>query len=173
MVAELCIQTYDRLTLPYNPDLDLGRELFIGNCPVCMLAPRTYREKVLPYDRFIRSQTRHLGLHHCGVIDRYLEDYRSLEPLAFIEVGWGSNVGAVRATFPTTTLDLMMNVYDAQGMSEERLREAVAEVVCLAAPARYVRDIWMADIGPEVPDEVIANFVEAVNAALPPANGRA
>ena len=34
------------------------------------------------------------------------------------------------------------------------------------SPADLMRDIWVADIGPDVPDRVVMDFVEAVNAAF-------
>jgi len=34
------------------------------------------------------------------------------------------------------------------------------------SPKDRIRDIWVADIGPDVPDRVVMDFVEAVNAAF-------
>lgn len=165
-IAELCLETYDRLTLPFNPKLDPGRELFIGNCPVMMLDPATYSSEVFPADLYIRTHVRKFGLHHCGPMDRYLEQYKCLGPCEYIEVGWGSSLAQVRQAFPTTTLDLMINIPAVQVMSADRLAETLRDMVEQAAPRELIRDIFMADIGPEVPDSVIHNFVEAVNAAF-------
>jgi hypothetical protein len=189
-VAELCLETYDQLTLPFSQDrcekaligktetgetpvlrsagLDQGRELFIGNCPVMMLAPRTYREEVLPADQYLRRGVKRFGLHHCGPMDRYLEDYKSLAPCEYIEVGWGSTVSKVRSAFPTTTLDLMINIPAVQSMPPDCLAEALREMVAQAAPSALIRDIFMADLGPEVPDAMVENFVAAVNRAFGP-----
>ncbi len=166
MIAELCVETYDRLTLPMNPALDPGRELFIGNCPVMMLDPGTYRTEVLPADQYMRGRVNKFGLHHCGPMDRYLEDYQSLGPCEYIEVGWGSSVAKVRSAFPSTTLDLMINIPDVQKMARDRMAERLCEMVAEARPQPLIRDIYMADIGPDVPDAVVENFVEAVNAAF-------
>jgi hypothetical protein len=166
MIAGLCLDTYDQLTLPWSPGLDPGRELFIGNCPVMMLDPNTYRDEVLPADQLVRIGVKKFGLHHCGPMDRYLDLYKSLASCEYIEVGWGSSVARVREAFPTTTLDLMINIPDVQAMPANRLAESLKRMVADAAPRALVRDIFMADIGPEVPDTLVANFVEAVNAAL-------
>jgi hypothetical protein len=39
-------------------------------------------------------------------------------------------------------------------------------MVSQATPRALIRDIYLADIGPEVPDTTVERFVEAVNAAF-------
>ncbi len=165
-MAELCLDTYDQLTLPLNPHLDPGRELFLGNCPVMMLAPTTYRNEVFPADYWLRRQVKRFGLHHCGPMDRYLGDYQALGPCDYVEVGWGSALAKVREAFPATPLDLMINIPAVQAMPRGRLGDTLREMVLQAAPQNLIRDIFMADVGPEVPDAVIENFVWAVDAAF-------
>jgi len=166
LIADMCIESYNVLTVAFDPELSARRDMFIGNCPVMMLSPRTYREVVLPADLRFRKQVQKFSLHHCGPMDRYLEDYKRLEPIEFIEVGWGSNIAAVRRAFPTATLDLMINVYDACSMSASRMRDVTADMVREGSPKDRIRDVWMADIGPDVPDRVVVDFVEAVNAVF-------
>ena len=165
-VADLCLECFDKLTLPLNPELGLEREMFIGNCPVAMVSPKMYLDQILPSDMRLRRKVRKLGLHHCGKMDGYLKAYTALLPLEFIEVGWGSTIAAVRQTFPTTILDLMIHVYDVCEMSASTMRAVITDIVRQGAPKRRIRDIWMADIGPDVSDQVVVNFVEAVNAAF-------
>ncbi len=166
MLAELCVETYDQLTLPFNPHLDPGRELFIGNCPVVMIDPETYRKEVFPADSYLRGRVKKFGLHHCGAMDRYLTDYQRLGPCEYIEVGWGSTLTSVRQAFPSTTLDLMINIPAVQAMPQDRLTETLREMVAQAAPRALIRDIFMADVGPDVPDATVARFVEAVNSGF-------
>lgn len=166
MVAQLCLETYDELTLPLNPELGVGRELFIGNCPVMMLDQATYRNEVFPADHYLRSHVEKFGLHHCGPMDRYIENYKALGPCEYIEVGWGTTVAKVREAFPTTILDLMINIPVVQTMARGQLKDSIAEMINRAQPLELIRDIFMADIGPDVPDATVENFVEAVNAVL-------
>lgn len=166
MIADLCLETYDELTLPFNPHLGPDRQLFLGNCPVMMLDPATYRDEVFPTDQYLRARVKKFGLHHCGSMDRYLGHYQALGPCEYIEVGWGSAVAKVREAFPTTTLDLMINIPAVQAMPLDRLTETLWEMASQAAPQALVRDIFMADIGADVPDATIQSFVEAVNAAF-------
>ena len=166
MIAGLCLETFDQLTLPYSPRLDPGRELFLGNCPVIMLDPKTYRDEVFPADQYLRAGVKKFGLHHCGPMDRYLGQYQALGPCEYLEVGWGSTLARVRQAFPATTLDLMINIPAVQAMPPGRLAETLRDMVAQAAPRTLIRDIFLADIGPDVPDAAVVNFVEAVNAAF-------
>jgi len=163
MIADVCIDSYDRLTVEFDPKAASGREMFIGNCPVMMISPRTYCEIVLPVDLRLRQRVRKFGLHHCGPMNPYLGAYKKLEPLEYIEVGWGSDVGAVRQAFPDSTLDLMINIYDLQSMTRLAIRELIADMVRQAGPMCHLRDVWVADVGPEVSDEKVLDFVEAVD----------
>jgi uroporphyrinogen-III decarboxylase len=110
MVADLCLECYDQLTLPFCSELGAGRVMSIGNCPVGMISPKMYEAQVLPSDMRLRNNVGSLVLHHCGVVDGYLKAYQALRPLGWIEVGWGSDVAAARAAFPATIFDLMINV---------------------------------------------------------------
>jgi len=166
LITSLWLECYDRLTAPFSPDLDPGREICIGNCPVGMVSPTMYCTQVLPADLDLRRNVRKLALHHCGVMDRYLSAYQSLNPLEYIEVGWGSDVGAVRGAFPNTVLDLMINVYDVANMSPLTLRDVITDMLKQGAPPSAIRDVWMADVGPDVPDQLVIDFVEAVDAAF-------
>lgn len=167
-IADVCIESYDRLTVAFDPKAPLGREMFIGNCPVMMISPRTYSERVLPVDLRLRQRVQRFGLHHCGPMDRYLEAYQSLEPIEYIEVGWGSNVAAVRRAFPEAILDLLINIYDLQNLSRSAMDDLLVNMLHQAEPILRVRDIYVADIGPEVSDETVLNFVEAVDQAIHP-----
>jgi hypothetical protein len=166
LVTSLWLECYDQFVTPLSPHLDPGREICVGNCPVGMVSPSLYRTQVLPADLDLRKNFRKLALHHCGIMNRYLPSYQALSPLEYIEVGWGSDVAAVRASFPNTILDLMINVYDVAGMTASELRGTLARLVQQGEPRHLIRDIWMADIGPDVSDDVVLGFVEAVNAAF-------
>ena len=60
----------------------------------------------------------------------------------------------------------MINIPAVQTMSDSQLRDTVQEMVEQAASRDLVRDIFMADIGPDVLDATVQSFVAAVNAAF-------
>jgi hypothetical protein len=166
LIAEVCVETYDCLTVPFSHATSSAREMFIGNCPVVMISPRMYREAVLPADQRFRRQIQRFGLHHCGVMDRYLEDYRSLEPIDYVEVGWGTDLAAARRAFPHSIFDLMINIYDLQNMPRSVMQQKIAGMVTDARPASLIRDFFVADIGPDVSDTKVLEFIEAVDLAF-------
>jgi uroporphyrinogen-III decarboxylase len=166
VIADVCVESYDQLTVPFNPAMGTAREMFIGNCPVIMMRPQMYRQAVLPADQRLRRQVQRFGLHHCGVMDRYLETYKCLEPIEYLEVGWGTDLAAARQAFPTVIFDLMINIYDLQSMPQSVIREKVANMLEQAQPMALVRDFFVADIGPDVPDAKVLEFIEAVDLAV-------
>ena len=171
-IADVCVDCYDNLTIAFDRTVPAGREMFIGNCPVMMVSPSTYAEVVQPADLRFRGQVSRFGLHHCGQMDRYLEAYQRLRPVEYVEVGWGSNVAAVRQAFPDAKLDLMINIFDLQSMSRPAVEELILKMVRAAGPVSLLRDLWVADIGPEVPDALVLDFVAAVDSAVRQASAR-
>ena len=99
-------------------------------------------------------------------MDRYLEQYQALGPCEYIEVGWGSDISKVRQAFPATTLDLMINIPNVQAMPRGELKDLLQAMVSQGAPRSLIRDIYLADIGPDVPDATVESFVSAVDAAF-------
>ncbi len=51
-------------------------------------------------------------------------------------------------------------------MSPDELKAALRERVAQGAPRSLIRDIFLADIGPDVPDAMVESFVSAVDAAF-------
>jgi hypothetical protein len=41
-----------------------------------------------------------------------------------------------------------------------------SSMIAHGAPQNAIRDVWMADVGPDVPDQLVIGFVEAVDAAF-------
>jgi hypothetical protein len=132
----------------------------IGNCPVCMISPETYREVVLPVDRWLRAEFRDFGLHHCGLFHPYAEVYAELGPSS-LDVGWGSDLQRVRQVFPQTPMSLMIEASALVGKSEAELDALVAETAEAAAPLELVTKLWVAEIGPDIPDATVRRLVTA------------
>jgi hypothetical protein len=132
----------------------------IGNCPVCMLSPATYRAVVLPADLWWRRKFQQFGLHHCGLIHAYAEVYQALHPNS-LDVGWGSDLAAVRRAFPHTPMSLMIEASAIAGKGPEEIDAIVAGVLRAAAPAALVTRLWVAEAGPEVADDTVRALVTA------------
>ena len=86
------------------------RRLFVhANCSVPMISPRSYRELQLPVEAQMAARLQPFGIHHCGDnLQRYAAAYAEL-PLHFVDVGWGSDVAAVRRALPEAYLNLRLS----------------------------------------------------------------
>ena len=88
----------------------VDRRLFLhANCSVPMISPKSYRSIQLPIEQKMAQRLQPFGIHHCGdSLQRYASAYREL-PLAFIDVGWGSDVVACRQALPETFFNLRLS----------------------------------------------------------------
>jgi len=85
-------------------------QLFLhANCSVPMISPKSYQAVQLPVELQMAQRLQPFGIHHCGDnLQRYVSAYREL-PLAFVDVGWGSDVAACRQALPETFLNLRLS----------------------------------------------------------------
>jgi uroporphyrinogen-III decarboxylase len=80
-----------------------------ANCSVPMISPRSYRDIQLPIEQQMNRRIQPFGVHHCGAnLQRYIATYAEL-PLAFVDVGWGSDVAACRTVLPETFFNLRLS----------------------------------------------------------------
>ena len=63
----------------------------------------------LPIEMHMAERVQPYGIHHCGDnLHKIAPVYAEL-PLAIVDVGWGSDVAAVRGALPDTFLNLRLN----------------------------------------------------------------
>jgi hypothetical protein len=131
----------------------------IGNCPVCMLSPRMYREVVLPVDLWFRRQfAGDFNLHHCGVFDAYATVYQPLAPTD-LDLGPGSDLRIARAAFPRARISTYIKVETLANMNREEIDALVGKMVREAGdPARFSW-IRVAEAGPEVSDQAVRDLM--------------
>ncbi|HWQ84185.1 MAG TPA: hypothetical protein VN363_06435 [Anaerolineales bacterium] len=80
-----------------------------ANCSVPMISPKSYQAVQLPVELQMAQRIQPFGIHHCGDnLQRYISSYRAL-PLAFVDVGWGSDVAACRQALPDTFFNLRLS----------------------------------------------------------------
>lgn len=155
-MGEAILAVHDGVTCRIDgADLRSGRpQAGIGNCPVCMISPETYRSVVLPVDRWYSRQYRECRLHHCGLFHPYAEAYRALRPVA-VDVGWGSDLRITRQAFPRTPMSLEIQAAAVIGKDAQDLDEMVGEMLRGAAPVELVTRLWVAEAGVEVSDDAV------------------
>ena len=163
-MASALILLYERVTFVVNrqpvvwPQPSGG----IGNCPVCMISPETYRRSVLPADEWYRAHFRDFSIHHCGAMHPYAEVYSRLRPCA-LDVGWLSDRRQVRERYPRTPLSLMLEASVLRGKSQPEIDALVHGMVEEAAPADLITHIWVAEAGTEISDETVRDFMTVMS----------
>ena len=159
-MAEACLWVYDNVTCRIDEIVFAEKRPFLGmgNCPVCMISPETYRRVVLPADLWYREHFHQFLLHHCGIFHPYCEAYRALRP-EHLHVGWGSDLRVVRQAFPQARMLVQVQAKDVTGKSAGYLDNLFTRLAAEAGPMELISNIWIADVGPEVSDQNIRDMV--------------
>jgi len=131
------------------------RHATVSNCLVNMVSPELYREQLLPWDKHIADAFPAFGIHNCAWnVDPYIDDYTTVEPLGYIDMGITSNLVRVKQLCPDTRRAIMYTPTDLATKSLEELRADIRRIARELAPC----DIVMADIDAEVPDSRVLEF---------------
>ena len=64
----------------------------IPNCTAEQISLKTYEDFILPYDNQVADACHPLGIHHCGSVNEVLDGCARVHHLAFVEIGFGSDV---------------------------------------------------------------------------------
>jgi uroporphyrinogen-III decarboxylase len=99
-----CSISVNRMVGRVNPSL-----FFHANCSVQMISPASYRQMQLPVEQRMAGRIQPYGIHHCGDnLHKVAPVYAEL-PLTMVDVGWGSDVAAVKEALPGVFLNLRLN----------------------------------------------------------------
>lgn len=132
-----------------------------GNCPAVMFSPKTYREVILPVDKWVRGQVASFGLHHCGVFDDYIEVYKELQPSA-LDIGGGTNYKAVREAFPNIPFSLIVNAPYVEGKSVSEIDTLIGGMIEGASPVEQISVLWCAEVNESIEDDTVRAVRTAV-----------
>ena len=86
-------------------------KLFVTpNCTAEQISLKTYEDFILPYDNEVADACHPFGIHHCGSVNEVLEGYAQVRHLAFVEMGFGSDVKRARQVFgPDVAINARIN----------------------------------------------------------------
>jgi uroporphyrinogen-III decarboxylase len=99
-----CSISVNRMVEHVDPQL-----FFHANCSVQMISPKSYRHIQLSTEKRMAERILPYGIHHCGDnLHKIAPVYAEL-PLTMVDVGWGSDVAAVREALPDAFLNLRLN----------------------------------------------------------------
>ncbi len=88
----------------------LDSQLFLhANCSVQMISPKSYRDVHLATEKRMAERIQPYGIHHCGDNLHLMAPLYAELPLTMVDVGWGSDVAAVREALPDVFLNLRLN----------------------------------------------------------------
>lgn len=127
----------------------------VPNCSVEQVSGKTYKEFILPYDQMVAEACQPFGIHHCGSIDEVLDGYSQIKNLAFMEIGFGSDVANARKVFgPNVALNSRI---DPVLMKNGSVEEVVAEAKKLIDQGRPYHNFSIDTVGltDGTPDENI------------------
>lgn len=131
--------------------LNVDRSIFLhSNCSVQMVSPRAFEEFLLPCERRLAEALAPYGVHHCGDnLHLFARQYGTL-PLAFMDVGWGSDVVRCRSELPDAFLNLRLSPVRMLNCPAAEIRPDAERLLAAAGPNSGVCCINM-DYG--TPDE--------------------
>ena len=151
-----CSISVNRMVERVNPALFLH-----ANCSVPMISPRSYRAMQLPIEQQMAACLQPFGIHHCGDnLQRYANAYAEL-PLAFVDVGWGSDVAACRQALPLAFFNLRLSPVRMLTCSPSEIA-ADTETLLQAAGPLVLAGVCCINMDYGTPDENIFAMYEVV-----------
>lgn len=141
-------------------------QVWVANCTTMMIHPETYGERILPYDLRIQalavSLGQDFGIHHCGVLDAWLEPYRRIPRVHWMEIGWGSDLRRALETFPEASIQYVFSPTYLKSASVDQIREWMQQFLDSARGHWHRTRLSVPDIEYGTPEENI----DAIHACL-------
>jgi hypothetical protein len=136
--------------------------LFVtSNCSTTMISPKTYREFLLRCDQALAAALPPFGIHHCGLdLERRAPEYQRVRGLSFLEVGWGSDVAAVRRRFPELHLNARYSPVKMRSVTPEVIDVDVQRLIAAGRPLEKL-SLSILGLDDTVPDENVVAFFAA------------
>lgn len=102
----------------------------IPNCTAEQISLETYEKFILPYDNQVADACHPLGIHHCGSVNEVLPGYARVHHLAFVEIGFGSDVKRARQVFgPDVAINSRINPVLMKNGSPEDVSAEVRRLI--------------------------------------------
>ena len=132
------------------------RDFFVtSNCVVNMVSGAHYEEFLLPYDQQLAEAFTYFGIHNCAWnVDAYLDGYRTIEKLGYLDFGLDSDLERIREMFPETRRCLMYSPVELQNKSLAEIESDLEDIREELSPC----EIILTDIEDTTPDERVLDF---------------
>ena len=147
----------NRIVASIDPRLHLH-----SNCSVQMISRKTYERFLLPSECWLAERLQPYGIHHCGdSLERVVEAYARVPGLAYVDVGWGSDVAACRQALPYAYLSLRLSPARLRSQTPAEVWADVERPLDQTGPLDKVALCCVA-MDAETPDENVRAIFEAV-----------
>ena len=146
----------NRIVASIDPRLNLH-----SNCSVQMISRAAYEKYLLPYECWLAERLQPYGIHHCGdSLERVVGVYAQVPGLAYVDVGWGSDVAACRRALPEAFFSLRLNPARLRTQTPDEVRSDVAQLLEAAGPLDQVALCCVA-MDAATPDDNVRAIFEA------------
>lgn len=134
--------------------------LVIANCTVDFISPEIYSRFLYKHDHRLSEEFPSFGIHHCGVVDRMIDQYALHDNVSYIQVGWQSNLRKVCDTFPKASISYIFSAKRLMSASREDLVEDVRRIMdSIHQDTEF--ELSVPDIDYRTPDDNIRAVYEA------------
>lgn len=132
-----------------------------SECSNTMISVADYTRFLLPIDQAWGRDWRPFGIHHCGQDPhRFAHAYAQVPGLAFLDVGWGGDVAALRTALPETFLGLRLSPVELVKQTPAQIRADIRRLAAAAGgPARA--GVCCINVDAAVTDEQVAAIFAA------------
>jgi uroporphyrinogen-III decarboxylase len=146
----------NRIVARVDPNLNLH-----SNCSVQMISSQTYQEYLLPYECWLAERLQPYGIHHCGDnLENVVAAYARVPGLAFVDVGWGSDVAVCRKALPTAFFSLRLNPARLRAQTPSEVRRDVESLLAQAGPVKQLA-LCCVSMDANTPDENVRAMFDA------------
>ncbi len=132
-----------------------------ANCSVQMISPQSYREMQLPIEQQMAEQMQPYGIHHCGSNTHIVAPEYAKLPVAYVEVGWGSDVARCRELLPDAFLNLRLSPVRMLTCTPREIADDTENLLRTAHPLDRV-GVCCINMDAGTPDENIFAMFEVV-----------
>lgn len=127
----------------------------VSNCVVNMIAPETYAEQLLPFDRRIAEAFPAFGVHNCAWnADGYLPHYATIDKLGYVDMGLETELSRAKELCPQARRAVMYKPTDLANKTLDTIAADLRRVRAELSPC----DIVLADIESDTPDARVLDF---------------
>jgi len=133
-----------------------------SECSNTMISAADYERFVLPVDVAWSGRHRPFGIHHCGRDShRFAASYARVPHLDFLDVGWGGDVGQLRAHLPNTFLNIRLDPVGILRQTPDEIRATLFRLVGQSANP-WLTGVCCINLDSTVTDAQIAAIFDAV-----------